>query len=157
MQGSLPEIQRVGRCVILTLHDLGSSHLSLQDFFSLPCLAALTSTSLLLHISLPGQQPEAPDCPTTARYPSMQEMSEAVLGILDILNLTEVVILGVGAGANIAARFAMNHPGRVQGMLLVDCKHAVASFPLKMKVNITGRLSHGLTVRLPGAEEQQVE
>ena len=120
MQGSLPEIQRVGRCVILTLHDLGSSHLSLQDFFSLPCLAALTSTSLLLHISLPGQQPEAPDCPTTARYPSMQEMSEAVLGILDILNLTEVIILGVGAGANIAARVGLSRSSRVLGVVLVQ-------------------------------------
>ena len=31
----------------------------------------------------------------------MQEMSEAVVSILDILNLTEVVLLGVGAGADV--------------------------------------------------------
>ena len=108
------------RCVLLTLHDLGSSHLALQQFFSLPCLAALTSTSLVLHISLPGQHPEAPDCPSTARYPGMQEMSEAVVSILDILNLTEVVILGVGAGANIAARVSLSHSSRVLGVILIQ-------------------------------------
>ena len=115
----MPQSQRVGQCVILTLHDLGSSHLSLQEFFSLPCLSSLTSTSLLLHISLPGQQPGAPDCPTRANYPSMQEMSEAVVSILDILNLREVVILGVGAGANIAARVGLSQSSRVLGVILI--------------------------------------
>ena len=58
--------------------------------------------------------------PSTARYPGMQEMSEAVVSILDILNLTEVVILGVGAGANIAARVSLSHSSRVLGVILVQ-------------------------------------
>ena len=120
MQGNLTGSQRAGRCVVVTLHDLGSSHLALQDFFSLPCLAPLTSTSLLLHICLPGQHPGAPDCPNTAGYPGIQEMSEAVVSILDILNLTEVVILGVGAGANIAARVSLSHSSRVLGVILIQ-------------------------------------
>ena len=121
VQGGETESQRpTSQCVLVTLHDLGSSHLALQQFFSLPCLAALTSTSLILHISLPGQQPEAPDCPKASRYPGMQEMSEAVVGILDMLNLTQVVILGVGAGANIAARVSLCHSSRVLGVILIQ-------------------------------------
>ena len=106
--------------MLVSLHDLASTHLSLQEFLSQPYLAPLTSSSLLLHISLPGQQPGAPDWSSTGRYPSMQEMSEAVVTILDILNLTEVVILGVGAGADIAARVGLRHSSRVLGVILVQ-------------------------------------
>ena len=109
----------------------------------------------MLHVCLPGQDVEAEDLDSP--FPSLADLGMNLVTVLDQLRVSRVVLLGSGAGANIAARFAMNHPGRVQGMLLVDCKHAVASFPLKMKVNITGRLSLGLTVTLPGAEEQQVE
>ena len=70
----------------------------------------------------------------TGPFPSLADLGMNLVTVLDQLRISRVVLLGLGAGANIAARFAMNHPGRVEGMLLVDCKHAVASFPLKLKV-----------------------
>ena len=59
--------------------------------------------SLIVHVSLPGQHPGAPDLQSD--YPSMQELSEGVLAILNLLQLGQVIVLGVGAGANILARY----------------------------------------------------
>ena len=56
--------------------------------------------------------------------------------VLDQMRIPQVVVLGEGAGANIAARFASIHSNRVQGMLLINCKHAPSSFPAKLMVNI---------------------
>ena len=41
------------------------------------------------------------------RYPSMQELGEALVGVLDSLNIEYVVGLGEGAGANILARWRL--------------------------------------------------
>ena len=94
----------------------------------------LTVRSLVLHVCLPGQDLEAEDM--TGPFPSLADLGMNLVTVLDQLRISRVVLLGLGAGANIAARFAMNHPGRVEGMLLVDCKHSVASFPLKLKVKV---------------------
>ena len=40
--------------------------------------------------------------------------------VLDHLRVKQVVGLGDGAGANIILRFAMNHPGRVRGVLAIN-------------------------------------
>ena len=40
--------------------------------------------------------------------------------VLDHLRVKQVVGLGDGAGANIILRFAMNHPGRVHGVLAIN-------------------------------------
>ena len=40
--------------------------------------------------------------------------------VLDHLRVKQVVGLGDGAGANIILRFAMNHPGRVLGVLVIN-------------------------------------
>ena len=39
------------------------------------------------------------------RYPSMQELGEALVSVLDSLSIEYVVGLGEGAGANILARW----------------------------------------------------
>ena len=49
---------------------------------------------------------------------------------------TGIVVVGEGAGANIATRFASIHSSRIQGMLLINCKHAPSSFPTKLKVTL---------------------
>ena len=114
-QGSL-----AARCVIVTVHDLGTSQLSLSEFFSLPCLDPLTARCLLVHVSLPGQQPDQPDWEPGQTFPSLEDMSEAVLQILEQLNLSEVILLGVGVGANIAVRVCLSSPGKVLGVVVVQ-------------------------------------
>ena len=42
-----------------------------------------------------------------------QDLSSSVLAVMELLQLDQVVILGVGAGANIAARVALAAPNKV--------------------------------------------
>merc|ERR1711976_693110 len=93
--------------------------------------------SLIVHICLPGHQDNAEDLTTV--FPDMASLGMDLVTVLDQLRINRVVVMGEGAGANIAARFAMNHPSRVQGMVLVNCKHAVASYPFKLKVMRSNR------------------
>ena len=74
---------------------------------------------VFIHVSLPGQQPAAEDLKT---FPSMQEVAIDLVTVLDTLGITDrgVVVMGEGVGANIAARFAMYYPNRVQGVLLMN-------------------------------------
>merc|ERR1719397_2183885 len=50
----------------------------------------------------------------------MAELGLQLVTVLDHLRVDRVVGLGDGAGANIITRFAMNHPGRVHGVLTIN-------------------------------------
>ena len=67
-QGSF--IVRKSNCVIVTVHDIGTSHQSLLSFCSLPCIKAVAQRSLIVHVCLPGQEPQAEKL--DGQYPSMQ-------------------------------------------------------------------------------------
>ena len=67
-QGSF--IVRKSNCVIVTVHDIGTSHQSLLSFCSLPCIKAVSQRSLIVHVCLPGQEPQAEEL--DGQYPSMQ-------------------------------------------------------------------------------------
>ena len=66
--------------------------------------------------------------------------------VLDHLRVKQVVGLGDGAGANIILRFAMNHPSRVHGVLVINIE-GVGSGGYKeiIMVNIDNRLSYFLS------------
>ena len=50
----------------------------------------------------------------------MEEMSDQVECVLDYFNLGRFIGLGSGAGANVLARFATNHPEKVQALILAN-------------------------------------
>ena len=74
---------------------------------------------LFLHVSLPGQHPEDEELHC---FPSIQDLAINMVTVLDTLGITDrgVVVMGEGAGANIAARFAMYYPNRVYGAVLIN-------------------------------------
>ena len=76
--------------------------------------------SLIVHVSLPGQKPNDPDLQGNIDYPSMQELAEGVLSILNLLQLSQVIVLGVGAGANLGVRLSLLEPNRVLGLVCVQ-------------------------------------
>ena len=55
--------------------------------------------------------------------------------VLDHFRVKQVVGLGDGAGANIIMRFAMNHPGRVLGVLAINTE-GVESASYKEKIMV---------------------
>ena len=62
-------------------------------------------SSVFVHVVLPGQEAGAESLEDSFKFPSMQEVGEDLVSVLDHLNIPLVIGLGEGAGANILARF----------------------------------------------------
>ncbi len=63
----------------------------------------------------------------------MDDIGSELINILDHLNIPQTVIFGEGAGANIGCRFAIEHPSRVHGLVLVHPTGTTAGFMEIMK------------------------
>ncbi len=68
-----------------------------------------------------------------SKYPSLDDIGSELINILDHLNIPQTVIFGEGAGANIGCRFAIEHPSRVHGLVLVHPTGSTAGFMEMMK------------------------
>lgn len=122
--------------VILTVHDLGCDHTMYLEFVEHPKMSAIRNRTVWVHLDLPGQESDAPDLPADYQFPTMQQIGEDLIHVLDELNLKEVICFGEGAGANILARFAMTHNNRVLGVCLMHTTGTAAGLldSLKDKV-----------------------
>ena len=77
----------------------------------------------------------------------MKTITYGLVEVLDALRVQYVIGMGEGAGANILARFGMDHPQRCLGLILIHCTSTVAgvmeyfrdkvsrSFPQKLRRN----------------------
>ncbi|XP_028985133.1 protein NDRG1-like [Betta splendens] len=109
------------RPVILTFHDVGLNHKScFEALFNHKDMQEITRHLPVCHVEAPGQHEAAKTLPTAYIYPSMDQLSEALPTVLRHFGLRSVIGLGVGAGAYILARFALNHPDLVDGLVLIN-------------------------------------
>jgi len=138
LQGSKhPEVS------VLTVHDLGCNHDVFHKMAEHEAFEEITKRVQWVHIDIPGQQNNSEDLPADYQFPSMQELGEALDQVLDHLNISSVVCLGEGAGANILARFAMKNDQRVLALVLIHCTGTTAGFMETMKDKIiTYKLTH---------------
>ena len=67
------------------------------------------------------------------KYPSLDEVANELINVVDQLNIPQAVLFGEGAGANIACRFAIEYPSRVHGLVLVHPTGTTAGFMEMMK------------------------
>uniref|UniRef100_A0A8C0YB85 Ndrg family member 3a n=1 Tax=Cyprinus carpio carpio TaxID=630221 RepID=A0A8C0YB85_CYPCA len=90
-----------GNCpVILTYHDIGLNHKScFNTLFNFEDMTEITQHFAVVHVDAPGQQEGAPPFPT---------------------GVNSVIGIGVGAGAYILTRFALNQPSLVEGLVLIN-------------------------------------
>jgi len=139
---------------ILTFHDLGVNHKVFHAFAIHPDMTKITRKARWIHIDAPGQEDDAPDLGTDIKYPTMQELAEGIVDVLDQLNIQHVVCFGEGAGANVLARFAMKHDTRVLGIVLVHCTGTTAGFMEKLKDRI---ISYKLKKGMNPTAEQYLE
>lgn len=58
----------------------------------------------------------------------MDELAEQLLFVLGYFGLTKVIGFGVGAGANILARFSLHHPEKVEALCLINCVSTTAGW-----------------------------
>uniref|UniRef100_A0A669C943 N-myc downstream regulated 1b n=1 Tax=Oreochromis niloticus TaxID=8128 RepID=A0A669C943_ORENI len=106
---------------ILTFHDVGLNHKScFETLFNHQDMHEIIRHFPVCHVEAPGQHEAAKTLPAGHTYPTMDQLSEALLSVLKHFGLRSVIGLGVGAGAYILARFALNHPDLVDGLVLIN-------------------------------------
>ena len=106
------------KCVFLTVHDMGSNHHQWLGFVNHPCMMDIRNRAIFVHVNLLGQEDDAKDL-AEAKYPTMQEIGEDLVNVLDLLRIKFVIGIGVGVGANIIARFGMMHKTRCLGIICI--------------------------------------
>jgi len=107
---------------LITFHDIGLNPLSnFSTFFGCPAMTAIVAKFSILHITAPGQKPNAPDLPANFQYPSMDALSEMVEYVCHHYGVANFVGLGVGLGANVLVRLALRRPKLVDGLILMNC------------------------------------
>lgn len=122
VQGDLTLAQKADSrdvtCCFLTVHDVGANHNAWIRFANSPAMAQIREKAVFLHVDLLGQEDGADDLDKA--FPSMQEVGEDLVNILDVLRVKCVIGLGEGAGANILLRFGAMHVSRCLGVVCLN-------------------------------------
>ncbi|CAG9799222.1 unnamed protein product [Chironomus riparius] len=114
---------------ILTFHDLGLNYAStFTGFFNYPTMRAMLENFCVFHVTAPGQEENAPTFPENFIYPTMDELASQLLFVMSHFGLKSIIGFGIGAGANILVRFAMNNPDKVGALCLVNCSSTQAGW-----------------------------
>ncbi|XP_076864841.1 protein NDRG1a [Brachyhypopomus gauderio] len=109
------------RPVILTYHDIGLNHKTCFDtLFSHEDMQEIMQHFAVCHVDAPGQQEGANTFSTGYEYPSMDQLSETLPLVLKHFGLKSVIGMAVGAGAYILAKFALDYPAMVEGIVLIN-------------------------------------
>lgn len=122
VQGNLEE--RHGKTVILTVHDVGANHKSFVRFVNDPSMTNVKEKAIFLHVCVPGQEDHAPDF--VGEFPTLAQIGEDLVCVLDAMDVRTCIAFGEGAGANIICRFALAWPNRIMGIILVHCTSTTA-------------------------------
>ncbi|CAM9157723.1 unnamed protein product [Lampetra planeri] len=109
------------RPVILTYHDIGLNHKTCWDtLFNHEDMSEIMQHFAVCHVDAPGQHEGANTFSTGYEYPSMDQVSETLPLVLKHFGLKSVIGLGIGAGAYILTRFALDYPNMVEGLVLIN-------------------------------------
>ncbi|XP_062524442.1 protein NDRG3 isoform X2 [Bombyx mori] len=132
---------------IITYHDLGLNYASFQPFFGYVDMRALLENFCVYHVNAPGQEEGAPSLPEDYMYPSMDELANQLNYVMGHFGIKTFIGFGVGAGANVLARFALIHPKKVDALTLINCTSNQAGWIewAYQKMNTRSLRSRGMT------------
>ncbi|XP_063571350.1 protein NDRG2 isoform X1 [Pongo abelii] len=109
------------RPAILTYHDVGLNYKScFQPLFQFEDMQEIIQNFVRVHVDAPGMEEGAPVFPLGYQYPSLDQLADMIPCVLQYLNFSTIIGVGVGAGAYILARYALNHPDTVEGLVLIN-------------------------------------
>uniref|UniRef100_A0A8D3C1K7 Protein NDRG3 n=1 Tax=Scophthalmus maximus TaxID=52904 RepID=A0A8D3C1K7_SCOMX len=121
MHVTMRGVAKGNRPTILTYHDIGLNHKScFNSLFNYEDMQEVTQHFSVLHVDAPGQQENAPIFPTGYQYPTMDELAAMLPSVLTQLQVKSVIGIGVGAGAYVLTKLALNQPGLVEGLVLIN-------------------------------------
>uniref|UniRef100_A0AAQ5ZS61 Protein NDRG2 n=1 Tax=Amphiprion ocellaris TaxID=80972 RepID=A0AAQ5ZS61_AMPOC len=114
-------VAKGNRPTILTYHDIGLNHKScFNSLFNYEDMQEVTQHFSVVHVDAPGQQENAPVFPAGYQYPTMDQLAEILPSVLTQLQVKSVIGIGVGAGAYILTKLALNEPSLVEGLVLIN-------------------------------------
>ncbi|XP_055356186.1 protein NDRG3-like [Paramacrobiotus metropolitanus] len=114
---------------IITFHDLGLNGFTcFRTFFNHPDMQAVTKHFSIYHLTAPGQEESAPNWREGIPYPTMDDMADMIESFRTANGIQHFIGIGVGAGANILARYAIKYPSQVDALTLVNCTSRVAGW-----------------------------
>jgi len=106
---------------IVTYHDLGLNYIScFQAFFNFSEMRCLLDSFCVYHVNAPGQEEGAAPLPDEYVYPTMDELASQLNFVIGHFGIKSFIGLGVGAGGNILARYALSSPDRVEALCLIN-------------------------------------
>uniref|UniRef100_A0A674NEL7 Uncharacterized protein n=1 Tax=Takifugu rubripes TaxID=31033 RepID=A0A674NEL7_TAKRU len=112
-------VAKGNRPTILTYHDVGLNHKScFNSLFNYEDMQEVTQHFSVLHVDAPGQQENAPGFPAGYQYPTVDELAQMLPAVLS--QVKSVIGIGVGAGAYILTKLALNEPSLVEGLVLIN-------------------------------------
>uniref|UniRef100_A0A8C3W5D9 NDRG family member 2 n=1 Tax=Catagonus wagneri TaxID=51154 RepID=A0A8C3W5D9_9CETA len=96
------------RPAILTYHDVGLNYKScFQPLFQFGDMQEIIQNFVRVHVDAPGMEEGAPVFPLGYQYPSLDQLADMIPCILQYLNFSSVIGIGVGAGAYVLSRYAL--------------------------------------------------
>ncbi|XP_057306259.1 protein NDRG1-like isoform X2 [Hydractinia symbiolongicarpus] len=113
---------------LVTFHDIGLNHNSFKEFFKNEYNVQFYDKFVVYHIDAPGQQQGAEKLSSEYQFPSLPKMGEMLGPVLEHFQLTDVIGLGIGAGASVLVHAAMSFPEKFLGIVLVDPAAKSAGF-----------------------------
>jgi pimeloyl-ACP methyl ester carboxylesterase len=108
------------------------------DFINSEQMSSLKTRIVWIHVNLPGQEPDAPDL-LVKKYPSLEELGDELVCVLNHLYIPHVVCMGQGVGANIAIHFSVKHPVRCLGLVVIEPVGSSASLFQSFKFKLMQR------------------
>nr|KAF6501531.1 NDRG family member 2 [Molossus molossus] len=96
------------RPAILTYHDVGLNYKTcFQPLFQFGDMQEIIQNFVRVHVDAPGMEEGAPVFPVGYQYPSLDQLADTIPCILQYLNFSTIIGVGVGAGAYILSRYAL--------------------------------------------------
>ncbi|KAG8084855.1 hypothetical protein GUJ93_ZPchr0010g9043 [Zizania palustris] len=107
---------------LITYPDIALNHMScFQGLFFCPEAASLLLHNFCIyHINPQGHELGAAPIPSDVSVPSVDDLADQVVDVLDFFGLGSVMCLGVTAGAYVLTLFATKYRERVLGLMLVS-------------------------------------
>uniref|UniRef100_A0A8C5W7C3 NDRG family member 2 n=1 Tax=Microcebus murinus TaxID=30608 RepID=A0A8C5W7C3_MICMU len=96
------------RPAIFTYHDVGLNYKScFQPLFQFGDMQEIIQNFVRVHVDAPGMEEGAPVFPLGYQYPSLDQLADMIPCILQYLNFSTIIGIGVGAGAYVLSRYAL--------------------------------------------------